>query len=122
MRRYETVVIVDSNLPEKERPPLFDRLKEMIIQEGGFLITFDEWGDRKLAYEIKKRSRGYYIHLDYCGTGALVDEMERFLRIDERALKYMTVVLDKDVDIEDIKEKMTEAEGETTEEQKGKSE
>ncbi len=110
MRRYETITIVDPDLSDQERAPLFERLKDLILQQGGFLVMLDEWGVKKLAYEIKKKPRGYYICLDYCGTGALVDEMERFFRIDDRVLKYMTVLLDKNVDIETIKEETAKAE------------
>ena len=112
MRRYETIVIVDPDLSNEQRLPVFERLKDLIVQQGGFLVIVDEWGDKRLAYEIKKRSRGYYVRLDFCGTGALVNEMERFFRIDERVLKYMTVLLDKDADVEKIKDQMSEAEAE----------
>ncbi len=110
MRRYETIVIIDPELSNEQRLPIFEKLKDLIIQQGGFFIIVDEWGDKRLAYEIKKRSHGYYVRLDFCGTGALVSEMERFFRIDERILKYMTVLLDKDADVERIKEQMAEAE------------
>jgi len=110
MRRYETIVIIDPDLSNEQRLPVFEKLKGLIIQQGGFLVIVDEWGDKRLAYEIKKRSRGYYVRLDFCGTGALVNEMERFFRIDDRVLKYMTVLLDKDADVERIKEQMAEAE------------
>lgn len=110
MRRYETITIVDPDLSDQERAPLFERLKDLILQQGGFLVMLDEWGVKKLAYEIKKKPRGYYIRLDYCGTGVLVDEMERFFRIDDRVLKYMTVLLGKNVDIETIKEETAKAE------------
>ena len=112
MRRYETIVIVDPDLSNEQRLPVFERLKDLIVQQGGFLVIVDEWGDKRLAYEIKKRSHGYYVRLDFCGTGALVNEIERFFRIDERVLKYMTVLLDKDADVERIKEQMAEAEAE----------
>ena len=110
MRRYETIVIVDPKLSNEQRLPIFEKLKDLIVQQSGFLVIVDEWGDKRLAYEIKKRSHGYYVRLDFCGTGALVNEMERFFRIDERVLKYMTVLLDKDADVEKIKERMAEAE------------
>ena len=110
MRRYETIAIIDSDLSNEQRLPVFERLKDLIVQQGGVLVIVDEWGDKRLAYEIKKRSHGYYVRLDFCGTGALVNEMERFLRIDERVLKYMTVSLDKDADVEKIKEQIAEAE------------
>lgn len=110
MRRYETFIIIDPDLSDEERSPIFEKVKDLIQQEKGFLVMLDEWGPRRLAYEIKKKSRGYYVRLDYCGTGKLVDEMERSFRIDDRVMKYMTVLLDKYADIELIKEEMANAE------------
>ncbi|MDL1964145.1 MAG: 30S ribosomal protein S6 [Deltaproteobacteria bacterium] len=110
MRRYETFIIIDPDLSDEERSPVFEKVKGLIQQEGCLLIMLDEWGARKLAYEIKKKSRGYYVRLEYCGTGKLVDEMERFFRIDDRVMKYMTVLLDKSADIELIKEEMAKTE------------
>lgn len=104
MRRYETIFIADPDLSDEERTPLLDRIKDLIPEHDGFLVRVDEWGSKKLAYEIKKKVRGYYIRFDYCGAGDLVDEIERLFRIDDRVLKYMTVLLEKDVDIEKLKE------------------
>ena len=115
MRRYEQIVILDSDLSEDERSPVFDRLKELIPQYKGFLIDIDEWGQKKLAYEIKKKPRGYYAQVNFCGFGDLVDEMERFFRIDDRILKYMTVLLDKEADVEAIKAEMAEKEAQKAE-------
>lgn len=110
MRRYETFIIIDPDLSDEERSPIFEKVKDLIQQKECLLVMLNEWGARRLAYEIKKKSRGYYVRLDYCGTGKLVDEMERFFRIDDRVMKYMTVLLDKYADIELIKEEMAKAE------------
>jgi len=110
MRRYETIFIADNDLSEEDRSPIFEKLKDLIQQHGGLLVIVDQWGGKKLAYEIKKKARGYYVRLDYCGSGILVNEIERFFRIDDRILKYMTVLLDKDVDIEAVKEEIAAAE------------
>ncbi len=110
MRRYETIVIVDPDIGEEKRTPVFDRIRELVPQKGGLLVELDEWGSRKMAYEIKKKKRGYYLRVDYCGTGALVDEMERQFRIDDRVLKYMTILLEDDADMARIQEKMSQAE------------
>jgi len=104
MRRYETFVIIDPDLSQEQREPLIGRVEELITQMGGFLVKTDDWGERKLAYNIKKKGRGYYVRFDYCGLAPLVNEIERFFRIDDRALKYMTVLLNGDVDLEKIKE------------------
>lgn len=109
MRRYETVLIIDPDVAEEQRGSFLGRINEIIDQKNGLLIINDEWGVRKLAYPIKKRVRGDYTRLEYCGDGGLVDEIERFCRIDDRALKYMTVVLDKNADLEKIKQEMAEA-------------
>jgi len=109
MRRYETFVIVDPDLSQDQRGQVIQRVEELITQMDGFLVFMDDWGERKLAYDIKKRTRGYYVRFDYCGLSPLVDEIERFFRIDDRALKYMTVLLDKAADLEKIKEERAEA-------------
>jgi len=110
MRRYETMFIIDPDLSDEGRGPVIERVKGLIESQDGFLVEMNEWGLRKLAYTIKKKPRGYYILLNYCGTGPLVNEMERFFRIDDRVLKFMTIVLDEDADIEKIKEEIAEAE------------
>jgi small subunit ribosomal protein S6 len=112
MRRYETIVIVDPDLGEEQRGTVFDKVRELIPHTGGLLVEFDEWGGRKLAYEIKKKQRGYYVRINYCGGGDLVSEMERQFRIDDRVMKYMTVLLDKEADMERIQEAMTQSEAE----------
>jgi small subunit ribosomal protein S6 len=116
MRRYETIFIADNDLSEEDRSPIFEKLKDLIQQHGGLLVMVDEWGGKKLAYEIKKKARGYYVRLDYCGSGILVNEIERFFRIDDRILKFMTVLLDKDVDIEAVKEEIVKIEEARTDE------
>ncbi|MCK5418087.1 MAG: 30S ribosomal protein S6, partial [Desulfobacterales bacterium] len=110
MRRYETIIIIDPDLSAEKREPVLERVKDVIAQQGGYLAFIDDWGTRKLAYEIKKKVRGYYLRFDFCGTGEVVDEIERFFRIDDRVLKYMTVLLDKKADIEKIKEEVAAAE------------
>jgi small subunit ribosomal protein S6 len=109
MRRYETIIITDPDLSAEQRDPVLQRVSDVVNQGDGYLAFTDEWGARKLAYEIKKKARGYYIRFDFCGTGAVVNEMERFFRIDDRVLKYMTVLLDKAADIEKIKEEVAAA-------------
>jgi small subunit ribosomal protein S6 len=110
MRRYETFVIIDPDISQEQRAPVLERVNDLIAQQDGFLVYEDVWGERKLAYEIRKKERGFYVRFDYCGLAPLVNEIERFFRIDDRALKYMTVLLDKDVDLEKVKEEKAAAE------------
>jgi len=106
MRRYETFYITDPDISEDERTPVLQRIEEIVSEQNTFIIDVDDWGMRKLAYEIKKKTRGYYVRLDYCGTGDLVNEIERFFRIDDRVIKYMTVLLEEHVDAESLKEEV----------------
>ena len=122
MRRYETFTILNPDLSDEERAPVLNRVKELIPQMDGFLILVDEWGARQLAYDIKKKSRGYYVRFDFCGNGELVNEMERFFRIDDRVMKYMTVMLDEQPDVEGIKEDMEKLEQEKAEKAKAEKE
>ena len=103
MRRYETIIIMDPELSEDGRKPIFERLDNLVGDFDGYLVDYDEWGGRRLAYEIKKKNRGYYVCMDYCGTGPLVNEIERFFRIDDRILKFMTILQQDAVDVEQIK-------------------
>jgi len=102
MRRYETIVIIDPDISEEDRTTLIAKTRETIPQQEGVFLQENHWGVKKLAYEIKKKPRGYYVLLDYCGTGKVVDEIERFFRIDDRVLKYMTVQIDQHADAEKI--------------------
>ncbi|MDX2501503.1 MAG: 30S ribosomal protein S6, partial [Deltaproteobacteria bacterium] len=122
MRRYETFVIVDPDLSQDQREQVIQRVEDLITQMDGFLVFTDNWGERKLAYDIKKRSRGYYVRFDYCGLSPLVNEIERFFRIDDRALKYMTILLDKAIDFDKVKEEKAEAESKAAIEEAPKEE
>jgi len=109
MRRYETIFILDPDVSEEQRGGVYGRISDLMTQKAGYKVALDEWGTRKMAYDIKKKHRGYYVRLDYCGTGDLVDEIERFFRIDDRVIKYMTVVLNKDTTPEKVQQEVADA-------------
>ena len=119
MNRYETIAIIDPDLNDEGREPVLSRVNQLVDQQKGFYVKADAWGMKKLAYEIKKRVRGYYVAFDFCGNGAIVDEIERFFRIDDRIIKYMTVVTEKDADVDAIKAAIAaEEEASSVEEEK----
>ncbi len=103
MRHYETVFIADPDLSPDVHQSLFEKARTLISGNAGELIDFDEWGNKRLAYEIRKKQRGHYVRLDYCGSGATVSLLENAFRIDERVLKFMTVLLDTEADPEQLK-------------------
>jgi small subunit ribosomal protein S6 len=120
MRHYETVFIADPDLPADVQTDLFDKARTLINDNDGELIEFDEWGNKRLAYEIRKKQRGHYIRLDYCGSGATVSTLENAFRIDERILKFMTILVNEEADPEQLKAAVEAKQAsETTEEKSG---
>jgi small subunit ribosomal protein S6 len=103
MRHYETVFIADPDISPDLQRNLFEKTRSLISDNAGELIDFDEWGNKRLAYEIRKKQRGHYVRLDYCGAGNTVSTLENALRLDERILKFMTVLLAKEADPEQLK-------------------
>ena len=114
MRKYETVFILDPDVKDQARTDLFDRVKNIITKENGIHLDFDAWGNKKLAYEIKKKLRGFYVCITYGGTGSLVKELERNLRLSDDVLKFMTLLLSDDVTVEQLEEEAKEKEKDTT--------
>ncbi len=108
MRKYETVFICDPDLQDKDRGQFFDRVRQIVERENGFITDFDDWGSRKLAYEIRKKPRGHYVCMTYGGNGELVKELERNFRLTDEVMKFMTIVLEKDISREELEEERKE--------------
>jgi small subunit ribosomal protein S6 len=98
MRRYETTYILRPNLGEEQFTEIIERTNKIIKGDGGAIINLERWGNRKLAYEIRKESFGHYVYFDYAALGHSVHEMERIFRIDDRVLRYLTVKLADAID------------------------
>jgi small subunit ribosomal protein S6 len=107
LRRYETIVITHADCPDDEIQSIIDKYKAIIESRKGLVVKIDKWGKRKLAYEIKKVSRGFYILFDFVGQADAVDELERNLNIDDKILKFMTVKTNDKVDMQEIEKEMT---------------
>lgn len=104
MRKYETVFIADPDMSDQAREELLERVTGIIERENGILLNTDEWGLKKLSYEIKKKLRGYYVCLTYGGTGALVTELERNFRLSDLIMKFMTILVTEHVTEESLKQ------------------
>jgi small subunit ribosomal protein S6 len=110
MRKYETVFISDPDLQDQTRLELFDKIRNIITKEKGIILNFDDWGNKKMAYGIKKKLRGHYVCATYGGTGDLVKEIERNFSLTDDILKFMTILLSDDVTIESLEKEISEAE------------
>ena len=102
MRRYETIYIANPNLDDEALQEVVAKFSDLIKKQKGSIIEIDEWGKRKMAYEVKRFDKGHYVLLDFCGLPEMVTELERNLKLDDRILKYSTVKIDEDVDLGEL--------------------
>lgn len=96
MRYYEMIIIVHPNVPEDELQLVIDKVTTFVKQRKGEVIKLDQWGKRKCAHKIKKCVKGYYCVLSFTADPALVIELEKMLRYDEKVLRYQTVRVEKE--------------------------
>jgi small subunit ribosomal protein S6 len=114
LKRYETIFIVQIDLPTDELNNLIERYRAIVTNFKGTIIKVEKWGKRRLAYEIKKQSNGFYVLFDFAGKSNIIDELERNFKIDDKILKFMTIMKDGNVDLAKIeKEKQEESQSET---------
>ena len=120
MKRYETIYVANSNLEDDALEEVFAKFSDIIEKKKGSIVKTDDWGKRKLAYEVKRFDKGHYVLLDFCGFPEVLTELERNLKLDDRILKYMTVKIADEVEPTDIsietKEKKDESESQAGDE------
>jgi small subunit ribosomal protein S6 len=91
MRTYEMMLVLDPEMSKEQIDGLVEKLKQFLGDRGAEVLKIEEWGVNTLAYEIKKKNKGYYLLLYFNGDVALVAEMERTLRLMEEVLRYLIV-------------------------------
>lgn len=109
MRKYETIFISDPDIQDQVRDDLFEKVRNIIANQDGYLIDFDDWGIKKLAYDIKKKSRGHYVCITYGGTGELVKELERNFGLHDYVMRFMTILLSSHITMEQLEKEAEEA-------------
>jgi small subunit ribosomal protein S6 len=101
-REYETIYILRPDIDADAAERVGSRLSEVIGRERGRLTKVENWGRRRLAYDIRKSRRGVYMYLKYLGTGRVVNEIERNLRLLDGVIKYQTVLVRNDVEVAEV--------------------
>jgi len=96
MKLYETTIIYDPGLEETKINDEVERVTQPIAQAGGEVIEVQRWGKRKLAYNIRKRRDGTYIHVKHKSPATLIAEMDRRFRLNEGVLRHLTVLAVKE--------------------------
>lgn len=100
MRRYESLWVVNGDLPDEEVKSAIEKFSGIISSQGGTVVGLDEWGRRKLSYKIQGTIRGYYVLADFAGTSETVKELERNYRIDDRIIRFLTTKKSDKVNLE----------------------
>lgn len=95
MRKYEFMFIVDPNLPDGEIDHVIAQSESLISERGGAVLETDRMGRRKLAYEVDRRTEGFYVLIKADADGAIVSEVERRFRVLDSVLRYITVRVDE---------------------------
>jgi len=100
MRRYESVWVMNGDLPDEDVKATIDKFTRILAGQEGILVSVEEWGRRKLAYKVQGTTRGFYVLVDYAGTPATVKELERNYRIDDRIIRSHTTKKSDKVNLE----------------------
>lgn len=94
MRKYEVMVLIDSDVDERQVPGLVDQHLKVITDGGGSVDNIDIWGRRRLAYDINKKSEASYAVLQVSAEPAVVKEMDRLMSIDEKIVRTKVLRLE----------------------------
>ena len=95
-RVYESAILVNAALDDETIKNLIGRIKETVTTNGGEILEIEDWGRKRLAYQVKKSKIGYYIIFRFNSLPDLVPKLERYYQLDESILRYLTISLSKD--------------------------
>jgi small subunit ribosomal protein S6 len=94
---YESIFIVNANLTDEETANVIKKMQDVVTKQGGEMLKFEDWGKKKLAYEIKKQKRGHYAFFQFKSAPAAVAELERTYKMTDAVIKFITVKLEKEL-------------------------
>ena len=95
MNQYETVFILTPVLSDAQMKEAVDKFKDILTNMGAEIINEENWGLKKLAYPIEKKSTGFYELVEFKAEPTVIANSELQLRRDERILRYLTVKMEK---------------------------
>ena len=95
MNQYETVFILTPVLSDEQMKEAVKKYEDQLTQNGAEIVHEENWGMRKLAYPIQKKSTGFYQLIEYKAEGNVIADVETELKRDERVMRFLTVKLDK---------------------------
>jgi small subunit ribosomal protein S6 len=95
LNQYETVFITTPVLSENQMKEAVQKFKKVITDNDGNIIHEENWGLKKLAYPIQKKSTGFYYLIEFNGPGEIIEKLEVQYRRDERIIRFLTFRMDK---------------------------
>lgn len=95
MNYYENIFILSPDLDDNTVESVVERVKNVVVKSGGEILKTENWGRKKLAYNLKKQNKGVYIFLIFKAPSPAVYELEIFYKVLEPLLKFMVVKLKK---------------------------
>ena len=112
VREFELIYVIQPDATSEREQEIHGRADTVIEGAGSRVLLREDWGKRKLAYEIKSFQKGHYFQLNFLGNGSEVAELERSLRIDQDVLRFLSIQVSDDVvDVEArVKEATEQAE------------
>ena len=97
MSKYEIAVVASAKLEDEERAAVIEKVKELVARFGGNVTDVDDWGKRKLAYEIQKMDEAFYYFIHFeSDNAACPNELEQQLRIMDGVIRYLVVREDEE--------------------------
>ena len=96
MNNYETVFILTPVLSDVQMKEAVDKFKDFLAAEGAEIVNVEDWGLRKLAYSIQKKTTGFYSLIEFKAEPAVVAKLETQFRRDEKVIRYLTFRQDRD--------------------------
>jgi small subunit ribosomal protein S6 len=93
MHLYESIFIINANQTDEEIANVIKKMQDVVAKQGGEMIKFEDWGKKKLAYEIKKQKRGHYVFFQFKSAPGAVSELERTFKLTDSVIKFLTVKL-----------------------------
>ena len=97
LKQYETVFIMTPVLSDEQMKETVEKYQKFLKSKEAEIVYEDSWGLRKLAYPIQKKSTGFYHLIEFKSNPELIREWEVTFKRDERILRFLTVVLDRDM-------------------------
>jgi len=91
MNKYELVLVLNGKLEEEAKKAAFDKVIGTVERFGGKIIDVDDWGKKRLAYEIQKAREGFYYFINFESEASAPAEIEQRLRIMETIFRYLIV-------------------------------